>query len=301
MCVAEARHNASGGKSPVPDAREQIVDDVKATLDRYGYCVASVSEGIVDENGEAYAMPSGKVDAFGHEVKLGVIETVASVVEEAVRIRPRFDKPAYMQRSFAEMQSQVDREEAYQSGREGVRAAVAGASGKMIAFERLAGRVRGLAAVHGLLAGDNWQTVSLAKLLPQVIGTVARAVPRDKTLDVLYDCEEVPVTADQARAVALIANELATNVAKHALPERSDVHVRVRVRAARGRVRLCVRDDGPGCNPAALQGEGMQLVRDLVRSELHGRLCARNQDGLIVTIIFPLTRQRYRKDDDAQS
>ncbi|MGI6367317.1 MAG: 6-phosphofructokinase [Anaerolineae bacterium] len=122
-----------------PVSREQIVDDVKATLDRYGYCVASVSEGIVDENGEAYAMPSGKVDAFGHEVKLGVIETVASVVEEAVRIRPRFDKPAYMQRSFAEMQSQVDREEAYQSGREGVRAAVAGASGKMIAFERLAG------------------------------------------------------------------------------------------------------------------------------------------------------------------
>lgn len=170
-----------------------------------------------------------------------------------------------------------------------------------MAFERLAGRVRGLAAVHGLLAGDGWQTVSLAKLLPQVIGTVARAVPRDKTLDVLYDCEEVPVTADQARAVALIANELATNVAKHALAERSDVHVLVRARAARGRVRVCIRDDGPGCEPEALSGEGFDLVHELVRSELHGRLCARDQDGLIVTIIFPLTRQRYRKDGDAQS
>jgi len=120
-------------------SREQITADVRATMDRFGYCVAAVSEGIVDESGEAYAMPSGKVDAFGHEVKLGVIETVAGVIEDTLRVRPRFDKPSYLQRSFAELMSPVDKAEAYRAGVEGVKAAVAGATGQMIAFERLAG------------------------------------------------------------------------------------------------------------------------------------------------------------------
>ncbi len=120
-------------------SQEQIVQDVRHALDTYGFCVAAVSEGIVDEDGEPYAAPSGRVDAFGHEVKLGVIESVAEIIDSSLSIRPRFDKPSYLQRSFAELQSSVDREEAYRAGREGVLAAVADASGQMISFERLPG------------------------------------------------------------------------------------------------------------------------------------------------------------------
>jgi 6-phosphofructokinase len=120
-------------------SREQIVSDVATAIDRYGYCVAAVSEGIVDETGEGYGDPTGKVDAFGHTAKLGVIESVAGVIERELKLRPRFDKPSYLQRSFAELMSPVDQVEAYRAGVEGVKAAVSGATGQMVSFERLAG------------------------------------------------------------------------------------------------------------------------------------------------------------------
>jgi len=99
----------------------------------------------MDETGEGYGDPTGKIDAFGHAAKLGVIESVAATIENALRIRPRFDKPGYLQRSFAELISPVDREEAYQAGVEGVKAACAGATGQMISFERLPGSAYAIA------------------------------------------------------------------------------------------------------------------------------------------------------------
>ena len=51
----------------------------------------------------------------------------------------RYDRPGYLHRSFAELMSPVDREEAYQVGRAAVRAAVAGESGKMVTLVRKPG------------------------------------------------------------------------------------------------------------------------------------------------------------------
>jgi PAS domain S-box-containing protein len=183
---------------------------------------------------------------------------------------------------------------------EGERTAARDDPHAVASLQRLLGRIRGLVTVHNLLAASDWEVVSLPRLLPQVVGSVARAVPRDKNLSVSYDCDEITVSADQARAVALIANELATNVVKHAMAERCQARLTVRVRAARGRVRLWMWDDGPGCPPEALNGEGLELVRDLVHSELRGRLRTRSADGLCVTILFPLAQPRPREDAHAQ-
>jgi len=119
-----------------PVSEEQIAADVQAMYDRHGYCVAAVSEGVRRENGTPYAEGSGKKDAFGHEVKAGVIETIAEIIEKHTGMRARFDKPAYLQRSFAELQSPVDRDEAYQAGAEAVRAAANGQSGVMVTLVR---------------------------------------------------------------------------------------------------------------------------------------------------------------------
>ena len=119
---------------PVSD--EQIANDVKSMYDRYGYCVVAVSEGARRADGTAFAASTGVKDAFGHEVKAGVVETIAQIIEERTGMRARFDKPAYLQRSFAELQSPVDRDEAYRAGVEAVRAAIAGQSGVMITLVR---------------------------------------------------------------------------------------------------------------------------------------------------------------------
>lgn len=124
-------------------SREQIVSDVERTLDRYGFCVAAISEGLKDEEGQEFGANVGPqaVDAFGHKAKGGVVEAVAALIRNEVGIRARFDKPSYLQRSFAELQSHVDREEAYQTGGEAVRAAMDGETGKMVTLIRDTGPV----------------------------------------------------------------------------------------------------------------------------------------------------------------
>jgi len=117
---------------------DRIAAEVEAVYREHGYCVVAVSEGIVDENGEPYASSAGRtmVDAFGHEVKQGVVEAVAEIILDKLGVRARFDKPGYLQRSFIELASPVDQEEAYRAGREGVLAAVRGVSGRMVSFVR---------------------------------------------------------------------------------------------------------------------------------------------------------------------
>ena len=124
-----------------PVSIERIVGDVATRCDDYGYCIVALSEGVSREDGEPLAQSEGpvEVDAFGHARKEGVVEYVAAAIKDATGITARFDKPAYLQRSFAELQSPVDREEAYLVGREAVRAALRGETGKMVSMVRRPG------------------------------------------------------------------------------------------------------------------------------------------------------------------
>lgn len=121
---------------------EQFVDDVRHWYRRLGYCVVAVSEGVKNEKGEEFTLSSGgrvEVDAFGHVRKGGVIEFLSEVLKESLGISIRSDKPGYLQRSFGELMSPVDREEAYMAGRAAVRAAMSGESDKMVTLVRLPG------------------------------------------------------------------------------------------------------------------------------------------------------------------
>jgi 6-phosphofructokinase len=126
-----------------PVSAAQIADDVRAACDQHGYCVAAISEGLLNEDGIPFGEVNapGFVDAFGHVAKGGVVEVIAEIIREHVDLRARFDKPGYLQRSFAGLQSSTDRQEAYEVGRAAVRAAVAGHSGEMVTLEREPGPV----------------------------------------------------------------------------------------------------------------------------------------------------------------
>ncbi|MCE5258135.1 MAG: 6-phosphofructokinase [Chloroflexi bacterium] len=115
---------------------EQIVSDVEEVYHRLGYCVVAVSEGAKDESGEDLGSGRGDVDAFGHILKGGVVEFLDQTIKDRLKLRTRYDKPGYLQRSFASLQSPIDREEAYQVGRLAVRAAAEGKTGQMVTILR---------------------------------------------------------------------------------------------------------------------------------------------------------------------
>jgi ATP-dependent phosphofructokinase / diphosphate-dependent phosphofructokinase len=118
---------------------DQVVNDVLSVYDRLGYCVVACSEGMQDPQGRPLGEGSGDIDAFGHVAKGGIVEAIEAAIREASEAKTRHDKPGYLQRSFAALQSSVDREEAYQVGRRAVRAAMEGETSAMVTLDRAEG------------------------------------------------------------------------------------------------------------------------------------------------------------------
>ena len=121
-----------------PTTVKQIVEDVRRVHAKLGFCVAAVSEGVVDPEGRSIGeeMAPTEVDGFGHQRKGGVTPYLAQVIDSELGLKTRLDNPYYLQRSFVEVASPVDQEEAYRVGRQAVRAALAGYKGRMVALVR---------------------------------------------------------------------------------------------------------------------------------------------------------------------
>lgn len=101
-------------------------------------CLVAVSEGIRDKDGEYicnYAK-AGEKDAFNNVQLGGVGAYLADVVTKRTGIKSRAVELSLMQRCAAHISSKTDVEEAFEAGRCAVKAAVAGETGKMIAFKR---------------------------------------------------------------------------------------------------------------------------------------------------------------------
>jgi 6-phosphofructokinase 1 len=65
--------------------------------------------------------------------------TLARIISEGTGLRARAERPGLVGRSFAPLASAVDREESWRCGESGVRAAMEGRSGEMVAIERCGG------------------------------------------------------------------------------------------------------------------------------------------------------------------
>jgi 6-phosphofructokinase 1 len=107
---------------------DKLVTDVEAVYKKLGRCVIAVSEGITDENGEAWAKKvtkSDETDDHGNIQLSGtgaLADYLAVQIKKVVKIkRVRADTFGYLQRSFVGCQSQVDVDEARQCGREAVK------------------------------------------------------------------------------------------------------------------------------------------------------------------------------------
>jgi 6-phosphofructokinase 1 len=121
-----------------PVSIEQIGEDTLACLEKYGRAVIALSEGARDESGETIGAGHAAVDidAFGHRLKGGAVEYLSAALKDLVGTKVRYDRPNYLQRSFAAAASTVDRDEAYRAGESGVREAVAGHSNVMVTLVR---------------------------------------------------------------------------------------------------------------------------------------------------------------------
>lgn len=124
-----------------PMAPDQVVEAVRATVDRLGWCVLVLCENQPDAAGRvlgAQGEPRWQ-DAFGHVYFDSPAQFLAQRIQQALGLRARFDKPGTIQRMATGYVSRVDRAEAELVGRAAVREALAGRSGVMVTLERAPG------------------------------------------------------------------------------------------------------------------------------------------------------------------
>ncbi len=150
--AALARQDETGGPHLVylperPFAMSRFIKDVKAVHKKFGRCVISVSEGIVDAKGTPIVTKGAsakEVDAHGN-VQLSGTGALGDILAQEIKrktsiARVRADTFGYLQRSFAGCVSETDAKEAFGVGAAAVKEAIGGARDGSIAIKRKPGR-----------------------------------------------------------------------------------------------------------------------------------------------------------------
>ena len=110
--------------------REAFLAKVRATVEKRGYCVVVVSEGVRDAEGKFLA-EAGTKDAFGHAQLGGVGPVVAQMTQQAFGYKFHWAVADYLQRAARHIASQVDVDQAYAVGKAAVDFALKGRTAVM--------------------------------------------------------------------------------------------------------------------------------------------------------------------------
>ena len=121
-------------------------DGDNPVLEKTSNLVVCISEGINDGKGTFICELASDVgvDTFGHKMLTGSGKYLENLVKERLGVKVRSIELNVSQRCSSSMLSAVDLTEAAESGAYGVQAALAGETGKMVAFRRREGREYGL-------------------------------------------------------------------------------------------------------------------------------------------------------------
>jgi two-component sensor histidine kinase len=171
------------------------------------------------------------------------------------------------------------------------------ADGEMVPlteFQRLGSHIRTIAAVHDLLtraARDEGQTetIPVKDVLEQLLPIHQETAPRTRIDAVIND---VDLPGRKGTSLALVVNELVSNAIKHGRG-----HVKLLVTTVNSHVEVTVCDNGSGFpedfDPAKAANTGLELVNNLVRWDLSGRVTFGNQPqgGGQVSVTVPIDHQ----------
>lgn len=118
----------------------KFLQAVEATVNRVGYCVVVVSEGVRDAAGKFLAETAGSKDAFGHSQLGGVGSLIAGLVKDKLSMKVHWTVPDYLQRSARHLASKTDLDHAMAVGKAAVEYALKGMNGVMPIIKRVSNK-----------------------------------------------------------------------------------------------------------------------------------------------------------------
>jgi two-component sensor histidine kinase len=164
------------------------------------------------------------------------------------------------------------------------------------ALEEAERRVRSIALVHEILSRDASDQIDFNDILPSLLRMAEDVVSPERPMRIAYDGEAGEIPAEVATPLAVVLTELLQNAAEHAFPP--GVHagrpLRVHIGLKRddGELMVQVRDNGTGL-PDGFSIEdtsslGLSIVRDLVTTQLAGRIAMFSDQGTVVDVLIPV-------------
>ncbi len=141
-------------------------------------------------------------------------------------------------------------------------------------------RILAIAAVHEELTKRHDDDIELADLIERLRVTIVQGLGSSKSVST--ELERISLAGSQATALALVFTELLQNALEH-----GGENIAIELSRKNGLVELAIADDGPGISGEG-KGIGLEIVRALVKDELHGKLELRNEGGLHAELSFPL-------------
>ena len=169
------------------------------------------------------------------------------------------------------------------------------------ALEESERRVRTIALVHEILSRDASDQVDFDDIVPSLLRMAEDFMAPEAHFRIGHDGEAGELPASVATPLAVILTELLQNAAEHAFPGVStlgaalsgtdQLRVHVSLRRDDGQLLVQVRDNGRGL-PSGFSIEattslGLSIVRDLVRTQLGGRIEMITDGGTTVNVIVP--------------
>ncbi len=120
-----------------PFSIDKFLEDVKKTFEKNKTVIVAVSEGVRDEDG-CYIFENGKgdKDMFNHAQLGGVGSLLSNIVKEKLGCKTRFIELNLLQRSFGQLASKVDNDEAFITGYYGLNKVINN-TGKMMTINRV--------------------------------------------------------------------------------------------------------------------------------------------------------------------
>lgn len=117
---------------------ERFASDVKTALNNHNSVIICISEGLSDSQGKFICEYADEVrlDTFGHKMLTGSGKMLENFVRDRFGVKVRSIELNVNQRCSGMLASATDIEESVQAGSEGVKAALKGITGRMVAFQR---------------------------------------------------------------------------------------------------------------------------------------------------------------------
>jgi two-component sensor histidine kinase len=136
-------------------------------------------------------------------------------------------------------------------------------------------RIQGIAATHDLLSTTQLGMAPVDEIARKIVGIVrGNLVPPQLRVRFAIANAPYPVPSERATTLAIILNELIANAIEHGFEARERGEIHISAAQKDGQIVVRVADDGcglpDGFSVQTTEGLGLQLVRGLVQSDLHG-------------------------------